>query len=56
MTRYTRWYLDYYKDFRKHLDSHYRRIRDNDDYVIFNLSQGMSSEQVPAKAREADNT
>lgn len=37
-TKYTSWWLDYYKDFRKHLDSRYRRVRDTHEYVIFDLT------------------
>jgi 4-amino-4-deoxy-L-arabinose transferase-like glycosyltransferase len=36
-TQYTAWWLDYYKEFRKYLDSRYSRVRDTDDYVIFDL-------------------
>jgi hypothetical protein len=37
-TQYTRWWLDYYKDFQEHLDSQYQRVRDNDEYIIFDLT------------------
>lgn len=37
-TRYTVWWLDYYKDFAKHLDSHYLRTQDTKDYIIFDLA------------------
>lgn len=36
-SKYTRWWLDYYKDFQKHLDSQYRRIRETDEFIIFDL-------------------
>ena len=36
-TRYTGWWLDYYKDFQKYLDSRYPRVRQTEDYVIFDL-------------------
>ena len=36
--RWTLWWLDYYKELHDHLDSHYRRIRQTDDYIIFDLS------------------
>jgi len=36
-TQYTRWWLDYSRDFQQHLDSQYRRVRDTDEYVIFDL-------------------
>ena len=39
-TRYTVWWLDYYKQFQKYLDSRYRREAQTDDYVIFDLSGG----------------
>ena len=38
-TRYTFWWLDYYKDFEKYLDSHYLRAQDAKDYVIFDLAR-----------------
>jgi hypothetical protein len=31
------WWLDYYSDFRRHLDSRYQRIADNDDCIIYDL-------------------
>jgi 4-amino-4-deoxy-L-arabinose transferase-like glycosyltransferase len=37
-TQYTEWWLDYYAEFREHLDSAYRRVRQTSDYVIFELS------------------
>jgi hypothetical protein len=37
--RYTVWWLDHYKDFRSHLDSRYRRVRQTADYVIFDLAE-----------------
>ena len=37
-TQYTVWWLDYYKDFGNYLDSRYRRVRQTDDYVIFDLA------------------
>jgi 4-amino-4-deoxy-L-arabinose transferase-like glycosyltransferase len=37
-TRYTAWWLDYYKDFAKYLDARYRRARDTKEYVIFDLA------------------
>jgi Dolichyl-phosphate-mannose-protein mannosyltransferase len=37
-TRYTAWWLDYYKDFQKYLDSQYLRVRQTEDYVIFDLA------------------
>jgi hypothetical protein len=43
-TRYTVWWLDEYKEFQKHLDSRYLRVRDTEDYVIFDLT-GMRDEQ-----------
>jgi 4-amino-4-deoxy-L-arabinose transferase-like glycosyltransferase len=36
--RYTTWWLDHYKDFRNHLDSRYRRVRQTTDFVIFDLA------------------
>ncbi|OLE49740.1 MAG: hypothetical protein AUI36_20120 [Cyanobacteria bacterium 13_1_40CM_2_61_4] len=37
-TQYTVWWLDYYEDFRKYLDSRYSRMRQTADYVIFDLT------------------
>jgi 4-amino-4-deoxy-L-arabinose transferase-like glycosyltransferase len=37
-TRYTEWWLDYYKDFQKYLDLRYRRLLQTEDYVIFDLA------------------
>ncbi len=37
-TQYTVWWLDYYKGFGHYLDSHYRRIAETQDYVIFDLA------------------
>jgi 4-amino-4-deoxy-L-arabinose transferase-like glycosyltransferase len=37
-TQYTAWWLDYYEDFGKYLDSRYRRVRATDDYVIYDLA------------------
>jgi 4-amino-4-deoxy-L-arabinose transferase-like glycosyltransferase len=58
-TEYTAWWLDYYKDFRSYLDSHYRRTADTRDYVIFDLSGDMRprlalSTPVSQCDREAD--
>jgi hypothetical protein len=36
--RYTVWWLEHYEDFRSHLDSRYRRVRQTTDYVIFDLA------------------
>jgi len=36
--RNTFWWLDYFQAFRKHLDSHYRRISVTADYIIFDLT------------------
>jgi hypothetical protein len=38
LTRYTRWYLDYYEEFRQHLDSLYSRVADTQDFVIFEIT------------------
>jgi 4-amino-4-deoxy-L-arabinose transferase-like glycosyltransferase len=37
-TRYTVWWLAFYKDFQTYLDIRYRRVRQSEDYVIFDLS------------------
>jgi hypothetical protein len=31
------WWLDHYSEFRRHLDSRYQRIADNDDCIIYDL-------------------
>jgi 4-amino-4-deoxy-L-arabinose transferase-like glycosyltransferase len=36
-TQYTAWWLDYYHDFQVYLDSHYVRVQETGDYVIFDL-------------------
>lgn len=46
-TLYTVWWLDYYKEFGDHLDSHYRRLAETPAYVIFDLSDGLN-EKVTA--------
>jgi hypothetical protein len=42
-TRYTFWWLDYYKEFRAHLDARYKRIRETPDYVIYDLTGNTKS-------------
>jgi hypothetical protein len=37
------WWLDYYEDFQKHLESRYRRVASDDDCVVYELVQGASS-------------
>jgi 4-amino-4-deoxy-L-arabinose transferase-like glycosyltransferase len=37
-TRYTSWWLDYYQDFQKYLDSRYRRVLQTENYLIFDLT------------------
>jgi hypothetical protein len=37
-TRYSFWWLDYYPGFRAYLDPHCRRVRETDDYIIYNIS------------------
>jgi 4-amino-4-deoxy-L-arabinose transferase-like glycosyltransferase len=39
-TQYTAWWLQDYTDFRKYLESRYRRVRDTGDYMIFDLADG----------------
>jgi len=36
--RNTFWWLDYYHQFREHLDSRYRRIKVTEEYIIFDLT------------------
>ena len=41
-TLYTVWWLDYYKEFADYLDSYYRRVSETEDYVIFDLADGLN--------------
>jgi 4-amino-4-deoxy-L-arabinose transferase-like glycosyltransferase len=49
-TRYSFWILERYVTFRRYLDSHYSRIRDTQDYIIFDLSA------VTLNSPEVDNS
>jgi hypothetical protein len=37
-TRYTAWWLNYYRGFQKYLDTRYRRVLQTENYVIFDLT------------------
>lgn len=37
------WWLEYYEEFRDHLDSRYHRVRDDENYVIYKLFESDSS-------------
>jgi len=37
LTKNTLWYLDWYKELERHLNTHYRRISDEHNYLIFDL-------------------
>jgi hypothetical protein len=50
-TQYTAWWLDYYKDFEKYLDSRYQRVTTSQDYVIYELSPHRLSDGVSANHR-----
>jgi hypothetical protein len=39
LTSNTLWYLDWYKDLERHLNSHYRQIADGHNYLIFDLGK-----------------
>ena len=41
-TRYTDWWLDYYRDFQKYLDTRYRRVLQTENYVIFDLTDAQN--------------
>ena len=41
-TLYTVWWLDYYNEFADYLDSYYRRVSETEDYVIFDLADGLN--------------
>jgi hypothetical protein len=46
LTQYTFYLLwGEYSEFQKHLDSAYRRIRDTDEYIIFDLTEGESAKE-----------
>ena len=36
--KYTMWWLDEYKELGKHIESNYQRLRQTDQYIIFDLS------------------
>jgi hypothetical protein len=38
LTHYDLWWLDHYRDFQAHLDSLYKRVREEDEYIIFDLT------------------
>jgi hypothetical protein len=40
--QYTLWWLDYYKEFGDYIDSHYRRIRETADFLIFGLADQLN--------------
>jgi len=42
-TEYTAWWLEYYKEFGSYLDSHYRRLSQTPQYVIFDVSDGVNT-------------
>ena len=42
------WWLDYYSDFCRHLDSHYSRTVDDEDCIIYDLNTS-SKEAVPSQ-------
>jgi len=39
LTKNTLWYLDWFRDLEKHLNSHYRQISDGYNYLIFDLGK-----------------
>jgi 4-amino-4-deoxy-L-arabinose transferase-like glycosyltransferase len=41
--RYNLYWLDRYKDFQRHLDSHYKRVRETPDYIIFELKPALGA-------------
>jgi len=40
------WWLEYYSELRKYLDAHYRRVRETDSYIIFDLTASPLSTTV----------
>jgi hypothetical protein len=50
-TQYTAWWLDYYKEFGTHLDLRYRRVTGTPTFVIFDLSDGLSTSATAGASR-----
>ena len=50
-TQYTAWWLDYYKDFEKYLDSRYRRVTASQNCVIFELGTHRLSKSLSENHR-----
>ena len=50
-TQYTVWWLDYYNEFADYLDSHYRRVSETEDYVIFDLADGLKKRVTAGGSR-----
>lgn len=46
---HTRWWLDYYKEFQQHVDSLYRRVRENEEYVIIDLRGDTTASRPSAR-------
>ena len=44
-SRYTMWWLDYYKDFRRYVDSGYQRVQQTPDFIIFDLVKAESAKR-----------
>jgi hypothetical protein len=53
--QYAFWWFDCYKDFRKHLDSLYRRVSVTDEYLIFDLTVTKAHKGDPACEGEGED-
>ncbi len=51
--RYTFWWLDYFKDFSRYIDSRYRAVRRTKEYVIFDLSGSLAENDSSAAPHAA---
>lgn len=41
------WWLERYKDFRAHMDLLHKRIREDDEYIIFELTPARDGDRTP---------
>jgi hypothetical protein len=42
------WWLEYYQEFKQHLDSHYQRVHDDRHCIIYRLAERKSASENPA--------
>jgi hypothetical protein len=50
----SRWWLDYYGDFREHLDGRYRLLTDGESCLIYDVSDDVSASVEVDRARSAE--